>query len=215
MRQARLLRIDRQHPEPELIAEAATLLRSGGVIAYLTDTLYGLGADAFNAAAVQRVFEVKSRMQEKALPVIIGNLNALPAVVQEISSTAKTLIDHFWPGPLSLIMLASPSLPMLLHSHTGKVAVRWPDCTVAQILAIAAGGALTATSANRSGDAPARNVAEALASLGNQLDLIIDSGPAIETRPSTMIDVTVSPPRLTREGAIPFVMLDAVIKIQR
>jgi len=215
MRQARLLRIDRQHPPPELIAKAATVLRAGGVIAYLTDTLYGLGANAFNAAAVQRVFEVKSRRQEKALPVIIGNLNALPAVVQEIPAAAKKLIEHFWPGPLSLIMPASPSLPALLHGDTGKVAVRWPACKVAQALAIAAGRALTATSANRSGAPPAQEADEVLRSLGGQIDLIIDSGAAVETRLSTMIDVTVSPPRLTREGAIPFAVLDAVIKIQR
>jgi L-threonylcarbamoyladenylate synthase len=215
MRQARFLRIDRQRPPPELIAKAATVLRAGGVIAYLTDTLYGLGADAFNAAAVQRVFDVKSRPQEKALPVIIGHLNALPTVAKEIPAAAKTLIDHFWPGPLSLIMPASPSLPELLHGSSGKVAVRWPACEAAQALAIAAGGALTATSANRSGAPPAQEADEVLRSLGGQIDLIIDSGAAVETRPSTMLDITVSPPRLTREGAIPFAMLDAVIKIQR
>jgi len=212
---ARILCIDHDQPQPELVAQAASVLRTGGVVAYLTDTLYGLGADAFSAKAVQRVFRVKSRAQEKALPVIIGSREILPSIVPEISDEGQALINRFWPGPLSLVMMASPSLPSILHGNTDKIAVRLPACAVARALAIVVGGALTATSANRSGAVPAQNAADALSSLGELVDLIVDSGPALETRPSTMIDVTVSPPRLLREGAIPFSKIDAVMKIQR
>jgi L-threonylcarbamoyladenylate synthase len=212
---ARILRIDRDHPQARLIAEAAETVRNGGVIAYLTDTLYGIGADALNPAAVQKVFAIKSRSGEKALPVIIGHRDMLSKLVVEISADAEELIAHFWPGPLSLILLASPVLPGILHGNLGKIAVRVPACAVARELAAACGGALTATSANRSGAAPSQNIEDVLARLGNDIDLFVDSGPAIETRPSTMVDVTVSPARLLREGALSFGKLNAVVKIQR
>jgi L-threonylcarbamoyladenylate synthase len=212
---AKILEINRDHPEPALIAEAAAIIKDGGIVAYLTDTLYGLGADAFNAAAVQRVFDIKSRSQEKALPVIIGERDFLPVIAPEISTEARRLIERFWPGPLSLILRAAPSLPGVLHGHTGVIAARLPACAVARELAAASGGVLTATSANRSGAAAAQTAAEVLTSLGNAIDLVIDSGPATVNRPSTMLDVTISPPRLRREGVISFAHIDAIVKVQR
>lgn len=215
MSTTKILRIDRDQPQPNLIAEVAGILHSGGIIAYLTDTLYGLGAAALNDAAVQRVFAVKSRGPEKALPIIIGNRDFLPVIVHEITAEAQRLIDHFWPGPLSLILPASPVVPVALHGNSGKIAVRWPACAVARALAVAGGGALTATSANRSGEAPAQNAAEVFSSLGDAIDLIVDSGPATETRPSTMIDVTIAPPRVLRAGAILTEKIEAVLKISK
>jgi len=213
--EAKILHIDRDQPQSRLIADAAEIIRRGGVIAYLTDTLYGLGADAFNAAAIQKVFAIKSRSGEKALPVIIGNRDMLSKLVLEISSDAEKLIKIFWPGPLSLILPASPAVPSLLHGDSKRIAVRLPACAVARELAIASGGALTATSANRSGKAAAQNVDEVLAALSEEIDMIVDSGPATETRPSTMLDMTISLPRLLREGAVSAERINAVIRIQR
>jgi len=215
MPEVKVLQIDRDHPQEELISVAAHIIRAGGVAAYLTDTLYGLGADAFNVRAVERVFEAKSRIQEKALPVIIGEKDFLSQLVTEISETAETLIDHFWPGPLSLILLAAPALPALLHGDSGKVAVRLPACAVSRALAVAAGGALTATSANRSGQAAAQSAGEVIAMLGDAIDLVVDSGPSTKTRPSTIVDLTVSPPRLLRDGAYAFEKLNAVVPLQK
>jgi len=215
MPEVKVLQIDRDLPQEELISAATQVIRAGGVVAYLTDTLYGLGADAFNAGAVERVFAVKSRIQEKALPVIIGEKNFLSRVVTEISETAKQLIDHFWPGPLSLILPAAPALPALLHGDSGKVAVRLPACAVSRALAVAAGGALTATSANRSGQAAAQSAGEVIAMLGDAIDLVVDSGPCTETRPSTIVDLTVSPPRVLRDGACAFERIKAVVPLQK
>lgn len=215
MHKAKILRIDRDHPQTPLIAEAAEIVCNGGVIAYLTDTLYGIGADALNPAAVQKVFAIKSRSGEKALPVIIGHRDMLPKLVIETSLDAEELIAHFWPGPLSLVLPARPVLPGILHGNLGKIAVRVPACAVARELAIACGGVLTATSANRSGAAPAQHAEDVLEALGDEINLIVDSGPAIATLSSTILDVTVSPPRLIRESALSFGKLNAVVKIQR
>lgn len=215
MSEAKILRINRDQPQKYLIAEAAKIILAGRVIVYLTDTLYALGADAFNATAIQKVFAVKSRSGEKALPVIIGSRDTLSKLVTEISGDAEKLIDKFWPGPLSLILPASPAVPSLLHGNSGKIAVRLPACAVAQELAIASGGALTSTSANRSGEAAAQTAEDVLAALSEEIDMIVDSGPATEMRPSTMLDMTQSPPRLLREGAVSAEKINAVIRIQR
>ena len=215
MSEAKILRIDRDQPQSRLIAEAAEIIRRGGVIAYLTDTLYGLGADAFNTMAVQKVFALKSRSEEKALPVIIGNRAMLSKLVLEISSDAEKLIKIFWPGPLSLILPANPAVPGVLHGDSKRIAVRLPSCAVARELAIVSGGALTATSANRSGEAAAQTAEGVHAALSGGIDMIVDSGPATETRPSTLLDMTQSPPRLLREGAVSAEKINAVIRIQR
>lgn len=215
MSKAKILKIDRDQPQKHLIAEAAKIIRAGGVIAYLTDTLYGLGADAFNAAAVQKVFAVKSRSGEKALPVIIGSRDMLSQLVIEISSDTEKLIRDFWPGPLSLILPVASAVPTLLHGDSGKIAIRLPDCKVARDLSIASGGALTSTSANRSGKPAAQNASDVLAALSGQIDMIVDSGPVTEMRPSTMLDMTQSPPRLLREGAVSAEKINAVIRIRR
>lgn len=202
-RAGRIVRIDRDHPDPDLITEAAALVRAGGIVAYLTDTLYGLGADALQESAVLRVFAAKARTAEKALPVIIGDRDFLWALALDISRDGKILMEKFWPGPLSLLLPATPAVPVALHGGTGRIAVRLPACAVARALATAAGGALTATSANRSGSSPARNAEEVMAALGDAIELVVDSGPAIIRLPSTLVDVTASPPRVLRAGAIP------------
>jgi L-threonylcarbamoyladenylate synthase len=215
MREVKILRIDRDRPDVHLISEAAAAIRDGGVIAYLTDTLYGLGADAFNPEAVRRVFEIKSRTHEKALPVIIGSVSMLSQIATEISPEAQKLISNFWPGPLSLILPAAPALPAVVHGNTGKIAVRIPACASARELAIATSGVLTATSANVSGQAPAQSAKDILALLGEKIDMVIDSGPAMDTRPSTLLDVTVWPPRLLREGAISIDRINAATRVER
>jgi len=199
---AKVLPIDRSRPDPELIAQAVAVVRSGGIVAYLTDTLYGLGVDPFIPEAVQRIFTMKSRVEEKALPLIIGGREVLPRLVREIPPVAEVLADRFWPGPLSLILPASPVLPPILLGYSSTIAVRWPASPVASTLALAAGGALTATSANRSDAAPARTAQEVVAVFGSDVDLVLDSGSATELRPSTMVDVTAVPPRIVREGPI-------------
>lgn len=199
---ARIVRIDARHPDLELLAEACLPLAAGDVVGMPTDTLYGLGANALEAAAVERVFAVKRRSARQAMPVVVRDASQAEELAANLPALFWKLAATFWPGPLSLIVAAGPRVPQALHAGTERIAVRQPDCPLLLRLLERLDFPLTATSANQSGEPAARTAAEVAASFGDALALIIDGGPAPQTLPSTMVDLTGLRPRLLRAGAI-------------
>lgn len=205
------LAVDPRCPEPRLIQEAALVLQGGGVVAYPTDTVYGLAVDAMNAAAVARLYAVKQRPAEKALPLIIGDLGQLAQVVARLPASAERLIAAFWPGPLTLVMAPHARVPTPVLGDSGRVGVRWPAAAVSQQLALALGRAITASSANRSGAAAALTAAEVVTQLDAAVDLLLDGGTMPSAQVSTILDVTIDPPALLRAGKIPSSAIEAVL----
>jgi len=192
-----------QDPDNIAIAAAVKALQKGEIIAYLTDTLYGLGGDARSLIAIEKIFSLKDRATEKALPVIVGEKALVEKYVEAIPPVAAKLIEQFWPGPLTLIFKAAATVPPELIGHSGKIAMRLPAAKLAREISRNLGAPIIATSANRSGE-PALNSAEQIAkTFGKQLALILDSGPPVQQQPSTIIDVTTQPPLLVRAGVIP------------
>jgi L-threonylcarbamoyladenylate synthase len=185
--------------EPALAA-----LRKGGVVAFPTETFYGLAADPRSADAVKKVFAVKHRPPDHPLPLIAGSIEQIADHVGTMTPLAVRLALRAWPGPLTLIIPASPVLCDDVHLSTGKVAVRVPADDVARILASSAGHAITSTSANLSGDPPASTAERVMATLAGSIDVLIDAGPTPAGLPSTIVDVTGEAPVLVRAGVIPW-----------
>ncbi len=184
------------------LAPAVAHLRAGGVVAVPTDTYYGLAADPTQAGAVKRIFELKGRATGEALPLIAVSIEAVEKFCGPLGSAGARLAARFWPGPLSLVVDAPAAVATAVHAGRGTVAIRVPDHPVARALAGAFGGPLTATSANRSGDPP-RRLAAAIADLGADV-FIIDAGETPGGPASTIVDARVAPPRLVRDGAVPW-----------
>jgi L-threonylcarbamoyladenylate synthase len=193
--QTRLLRAD----QPGAIEEAAALLKKGLLVVFPTDTVYGVGADPFNPAAIERLYRAKERPTEKGIPVLLGDLADLNKIVRSITPEAKILVERYWPGPLTLVLPRSESLPAVLTPNEG-IAVRIPDNEIARKLIRAVGGAVAASSANLSGGRPAPDAHEALTALSGSVAAVLDGGPVHYGQASTVLDCTVSPPRLLRRG---------------
>ncbi|CBE68453.1 conserved protein of unknown function [Candidatus Methylomirabilis oxygeniifera] len=184
------------------MAQAASVLRSGGLVAFPTDTLYALGADASNPLAVERVFEAKGRSLIKPIPLLVADLTMAIQLVGELPEAAVRLAERWWPGPLTLVVTAPRTVCALLTAETGRIGLRVPDSAVALALIRQFGGPVTGTSANRSGQKDPMNAYEVLHQLGDQVDLVLDGGPVVGGSPSTVIDVTTDPPIIMREGPI-------------
>lgn len=198
----RRLIVDPAAPDVDLLKEVAAVLAGGGIVAYPTDTLYGLAVDPRNAAAVRRLFQVKGRSAGSAIPLIGAHLTQVEAQVGHLTELDRRLAATFWPGPLSLVVDARPSLAAGVISRDGSVAVRVPALEVARAIAAVAGHPITATSANPSG-LPASATAEAvIACLGGAVDLVVDGGPTIGGPPSTIVRVHGAEVTLVRAGAI-------------
>jgi L-threonylcarbamoyladenylate synthase len=198
-----LLKIDPEKPDEEKVRKALRILREGGVVAFPTETFYGLGADARNASAVEKIFRIKGRDFQNPLPVIVAAESGLPGLVEEIPDAARMLIKRFWPGPLTLVFRASAALPPRLTAGTGKIGIRVSSHPLARLLSGLLTGPLTSTSANLSGAPECRTADEVIRALGELPDAVIDGGPTPGGAGSTIIDITVSPPRLLRQGVIP------------
>jgi len=183
------------------VEEAATLLRAGRLVIFPTDTLYGIGADAFNSAAIDALYEVKQRPRSKGIPILLADPDDLDKVAQGVPDRARPLIERFWPGPLTLVVPQRPHLPKNI-SPNENVAVRIPDNGVARVLIRAAGGAVATSSANRTGQPPAHDAQEAMAALAGLAAAILDGGPVAFGAPSTIVDCTADPPRILREGPL-------------
>ena len=184
------------------LEEAVRSLNSGGVVVFPTDTLYGLGADVFSLAALQRIFSIKGRRADLALPVLVAGLDQVAAVAQPMSAQAQRLAERFWPGPLTLVMRRSPDLPGLVTGGADTVAVRMPGHPVPLELARRLGRPITGTSANRSGQPDLLDLSALENQLGNLVDHIIQTGPVPAGTASTIVNVTGDTPQLLRGGAI-------------
>ncbi len=185
-----------------MISHAAKIIAEGGVIAFRTDTFYGLGADPFNAAAVAKVRELKGREENKPILLLLAEASEVDRFVADRSRAFEELARKYWPGPLTIVGTAVPDLPLEITAGTGTVGVRVPADESVRELVRACGGALTATSANPSGREPARSSDKVREYFPTGIDLVIDGGEVTVTEPSTVLDVTVSPPRVVRKGAI-------------
>ena len=190
---------------------AVQCLRDGGVVAVPTDTLYGLAADTFNAAAIERVFAIKERPEGMALPVLLADAGQLASVVSRVPEGVAALAEANWPGPLTLIMERSAALPPRLTAGGSTVAVRVPAHSVPRELARRLGRPVTGTSANISGAPDPRTVDELRHQVGARVDCLVEEGPAPAGTASTIVDLSGNEPRLVREGAIPFAEIEALL----
>lgn len=194
--------VDAERCSPDQLAPAAAWLREGRLVAFPTDTYYGLAADPRLAEAVARIFEVKGRDAASALPLVAASIEQVTQTLGPLAGASRQLAEIYWPGPLSLLMDPPPDICDGVAGGTGAVAVRVPSHAVARALAAALGYPVTATSANRSGAPPASEAGQ-LDWLGAERDvLIVDAGPSPGGSVSTLVDARVSPPRLVRAGAI-------------
>ena len=197
-----IMRVDPERPDPEVIRQAAQVVRVGGVIGYPAETVYGLGADPYDLDAVRRVFDVKGREGRKGFILVVLDERMLMCTVAEVSPPARRLMDAFWPGPLTLIFRASADLPDVLLGGGDTVAVRRTSDPVAQALLQALKCPLISTSANRAGEPPCRSAAEVANTFRDRLDLILDDGTVRDQMPSSIVDVSSEKVRMVRAGAV-------------
>ena len=200
--------------DPEALARAIAIIKRGGVVAVPTETFYGLAADATHRMAVARIFEIKGRPAGMALPLVAGSVQQVTDLLGPVDAASARAMNAFWPGPLSLVLTASPLISGAVGepdpaqagaetpAHARTVAVRVPGHAFVRELALGAGTLLTATSANRTGEPQAETADAVAASLGTLVDLVIDGGRTPGGRPSTIADLRGGTPRLVRDGAI-------------
>jgi L-threonylcarbamoyladenylate synthase len=186
----------------ESFDRVAKVIKAGGTVGFRTDTFYGLGADPFNNSAVQAIRQLKGREEHKPILVLVSDRATLGRLLTNRSTLFEALSEHFWPGPLTIVGAAHADLPTDLTAGTKTLGVRLPADDNVRALVKACGGALTATSANLSGEAPAQTAKEVESYFGDRIGLIIDDGPARTDRPSTVIDATGADVQLIREGVI-------------
>jgi L-threonylcarbamoyladenylate synthase len=185
-----------------VLEQAAGVLRTGGVVGFPTETFYGLGAAAFDPGAVARIFELKGRPPEKPILVLVDSLAMVETLAADIPAAARALMDRHWPGPLTLVLRARPGLPGELTAGTGTVGVRLSAHPLARGLVRALGQPVTAPSANPSALPPPTTAAAVLEHFAGAIEMVVDGGPTRGGEPSTVLDVTVDPPRLLRPGAL-------------
>ncbi len=195
-----------------VFANARTVLLAGGVVAYPTDTFYGLGVDPFNREAVNKVFELKGREKNKPLLLLISSRVQLETMVKEITPAHSALIQKFWPGPLTLLFKPGSVISENVSAGSNRIGIRQPGNTMTRNLISALGQPITAPSANLSGESPPITAKQVQQSFGNQVDLIIDGGTCQGGKPSTVVDAVETPVRLVRHGAIAFSEIEMALR---
>jgi len=197
------VRVDAVNPDPATVRRAVDVMRDGGVIAFPTETFYGLGVDPSQDAALHRLFEVKGRDYRNPIPLIISDRTVLTELASDIPDAAVRLMDRFWPGPLTLVFRALPSVSSVITAGLGTVGVRHAGNLLARLLAEGLSGVITATSANSSGFRPCTTGVMARHHLEGKIDLVLDGGTVPGGLPSTVVDVTKDIPAVIRVGVIP------------
>ncbi len=195
-----------------LISEAVRIVRAGGVIAFATETYYGLGVDPCNREALARLFAIKGRERLKPVLVLVSGRDQIHRLAASVPPLYLPVMDTFWPGPVTLVFPARPALPDLLTGRTETVGIRQSPHRCPTRLLASLGGPLTATSANRSGAPPARTAEEVRAIFGREVDLVLDGGPTPGNQPSTLVACRDAGLVCLREGAIPFARIQASLK---
>jgi L-threonylcarbamoyladenylate synthase len=197
-----VVRVDASNPEKPAIAQAAGVVRRGGLVAFPTETVYGLGADAFNPEAVHKVFRAKGRAVGNPLIVLIAHSHHLKVLTRDIPAPAEILMGRFWPGPLTLILKGSARVPAAVTGGEDSVAVRMPGSKLALELITACGSPVVGPSANLSGRPSATTGEHVLHDLRGRIDMLLDAGPVGAGIESTVLDISTSPPRIVRLGAV-------------
>jgi L-threonylcarbamoyladenylate synthase len=197
-----ILKVSDKNSEETILTRAAEILAGGGVIAYPTETFYGLGADATNEKAIEKIFAVKGRNFKNPISLIIGQADDIYPLVQDVPETAKKLMTAFWPGALTIIFSAADKISPLLTAGSGKIGLRVSSHPGAQGIVQKLKRPLTATSANLTGAPECTRASEVAEQIGDKIDAIIDLGDTPGAKGSTIIDVTSTPPVILREGAI-------------
>ena len=184
--------------------QARKILLADGVIAFPTDTFYGLGADPFNQKSVDRIYKLKDREKSKPLILLINSKEQLKTLVKNITPTQSVLMQKFWPGPLTLLFEPGPNILKSVLAGSNLIGIRQPGNIITRKLISALGQSITAPSANLSGESPPITAEQVNKSIGKHLDLIIDGGTCQGGEPSTLVNAVESPAKLVREGAILF-----------
>jgi L-threonylcarbamoyladenylate synthase len=200
-------------PPDAAIAIAIAALRAGEVVVYPTETFYGIAADAFEPEALERIFEIKGRDTAKTIALIAHDAAAAFAIAREVPEIARRLAAAFWPGPLTIVMPARSGIPNALIGPDGGVGIRVSSHPIARALAYGLGRPITATSANRSGEPPARTIAEARAALGDKVKVFVEGGTLTAGAPSAVVQCDRDGWRLLRAGAIGVDKIEAVLSI--
>jgi len=197
-----ILKSGTDNPEEKILTRAAEILAGGGIIAYPTETFYGLGADATNEKAIQKIFAIKGRDFKNPISLIVGRPEEIYPLVKNVPENAKKLMSALWPGALTIVFSASNKISPLLTAGSGKIGLRVSSHPLAGKIAQKIKAPLTATSANLTGSPECSKAAEVIKQIGDKIDAIIDWGKTAGGKASTVIDVTFDPPIIIREGAI-------------
>lgn len=206
-----VLQVDQQSPDAASVARAAGILRAGGLVAFPTETVYGLGANALDPQAVARIFAAKGRPTGNPIIVHVATKELAKQLVSAWPDNADKLTDRFWPGPLTLVLPKAPHVPDLVTAGGPTVALRMPAHPVALALLRACGLPLAAPSANRSTELSPTHAEHVLRGLADQVDLLLDAGPTTGGLESTVLDLTTDPPRLLRPGLVTATELEALM----
>lgn len=198
---AEIVKIDPAHPD-KAFSRAREVIRSGGVLAYPTETFYALGVDPENPAAVRRLFAIKEREPSQPILLLISGPGEVGHWASSVTPAARAMMERYWPGPLTLVFPASRNVPPSLSAGTGSVGLRVPGSETTRLLLAFLGTALTGTSANRAGGPSPATADGVFREVGDRIELILDGGDTPGGRPSTVVDVTGSAPRVIREGAV-------------
>ena len=205
-----MTKVDSANPEPEVIHRAAEVIRAGGLVAFPTETVYGLGANALDSAAVARIFEAKGRPATNPLIVHVSDAPEVLNVASRWPETAAKLADRFWPGPLTLVVPKGEKVPSVVTAGGPTVAVRCPNHAVARALIREAGVPIAAPSANRSTELSPTRAEHVLKGLNGRINMLLDGGHCSGGIESTVVDVTGTIPRVLRPGLVTVSMLEAV-----
>ncbi|NPV86914.1 MAG: threonylcarbamoyl-AMP synthase [Anaerolineae bacterium] len=198
---------------PKALERACHILQEGGLVAFPTDTLYGVGALVTNPIAIEHLYRIKGREQTKAIAILISDFAQLPLIVETMPPCAARLAELFWPGALTLVVPRKPSLPENL-SPTMTIGVRMPNHAFAREM-LRRSGPMAVTSANRSGAPDSLNASDVLSSIGQKISLIIDGGSIQPAIASTVVNCTLEPPVILRQGAIPENEIQQALEVDR
>lgn len=209
----KVLKIDPDAPEPEAVEAAAQILRSGGLVAYPTETVYGIAASAFVIDTVARVYDVKQRPYNQALPVQVAKKADISTLARDVPPAAQQLVDRFFPGPLTLVFHRLPTVALTVTGGQNTIGIRMPDHPIPLSVISAFGAPVVCPSANLTGRRSPMSAADVLEDLDGRIDLVLDGGPTTDRIASTVLDVTSQPARLLREGKITRAMLEPFLAI--